>query len=181
MEILHRRCCGLDVHKETVVAGVRLVSDGKVTTEVRTFQTTTADLLHLFGVVGGKRLRPCGHGGGRRLLEARVASRRLSAAAQSLAPPPVRYLIQARLGGRSAENFLRSLVRGEWLTLLDTDRPEHGRAIRLTKTCRNSAGPRPFKFVSGNLGKLEKVFVGPWPASFPASSLVSCLRVTSIV
>ena len=47
MELLHRRCCGLDVHKETVVACLRLVSDGKVTTEVRTFQTTTADLLHL--------------------------------------------------------------------------------------------------------------------------------------
>ena len=43
MELLHRRCCGLDVHKETVVACLRLVSDGKVTTEVRTFQTTTAD------------------------------------------------------------------------------------------------------------------------------------------
>src|ERR1700719_2883913 len=46
MEMLHRRCCGLDVHKETVVACLRLVSDGKVTTEVRTFQTTTADLPH---------------------------------------------------------------------------------------------------------------------------------------
>lgn len=47
MELLHRRCCGLDVHKETVVACLRLVSDGKVTTEVRTFQTITSDLLRL--------------------------------------------------------------------------------------------------------------------------------------
>src|SRR5213594_2643910 len=47
MELLHRRCCCLDFHKETVVACLRLVSDGKVTTEVRTFQTTTADLLRL--------------------------------------------------------------------------------------------------------------------------------------
>src|ERR1700732_182967 len=47
MELLHRRCSGLDVHKETVVACLRLVSDGKVTTEVRTFRTTTADLLRL--------------------------------------------------------------------------------------------------------------------------------------
>ena len=31
MELLHRRCCGLDVHKETVVACLRLVSDGKMT------------------------------------------------------------------------------------------------------------------------------------------------------
>jgi hypothetical protein len=44
MELLHRRCCGLDVHKE-VVACLRLVADGKVTTEVRTFQTVTSDLL----------------------------------------------------------------------------------------------------------------------------------------
>src|SRR5207253_8191375 len=48
MELLHRRCCGLDVHKETVVACLRLVSDGKVTTEVRTFQTTTADLTGVY-------------------------------------------------------------------------------------------------------------------------------------
>jgi transposase len=47
MEPLHRRCCGIDVHKETVVACLRLASDSKVTTEVRTFQTTTADLLGL--------------------------------------------------------------------------------------------------------------------------------------
>jgi transposase len=47
MEVLHPRCCGLDVHKDTVVACLRIVSDGKVTTEVRTFQTTTAELLRL--------------------------------------------------------------------------------------------------------------------------------------
>jgi transposase len=47
MEVSHPRCCGLDVHKDTVVACVRIVSDGKVTTEVRTFKTTTADLLGL--------------------------------------------------------------------------------------------------------------------------------------
>src|SRR5258707_5648258 len=47
MELLHRRCCGLDVHKDTVVACLRLVANGKVTTEVRTFRTITADLLKL--------------------------------------------------------------------------------------------------------------------------------------
>jgi transposase len=47
MELLHRRCCGLDVHKETVVACVRIASDGKAITQVRTFQTTTAGLLEL--------------------------------------------------------------------------------------------------------------------------------------
>ena len=37
MEVLHPRCCGLDVHKETVVACVRRVIDGKTVKEVRTF------------------------------------------------------------------------------------------------------------------------------------------------
>ena len=47
MKLLYQRCCGLDVHKDTVVACLRIVSDGKVTTEVRTFKTTTAGLLQL--------------------------------------------------------------------------------------------------------------------------------------
>jgi transposase len=47
MELQHARCCGLDVHKDSVVACVRLACDGKVTTEVRTFGTTTAELLRL--------------------------------------------------------------------------------------------------------------------------------------
>ena len=47
MEVLYRRCCGLDVHKETVVACLRLVSGGKVNMEVRTFETTTASLIAL--------------------------------------------------------------------------------------------------------------------------------------
>ena len=47
MELQHARCCGLDVHKNTVVACLRLVHDGKAATEVRTFGTTTAELLGL--------------------------------------------------------------------------------------------------------------------------------------
>ena len=47
MEVLYRRCCGLDVHKETVVACLRLVSSGKVNMELRTFETTTASLIAL--------------------------------------------------------------------------------------------------------------------------------------
>ena len=34
MEVLHDLCCGLNVHKETVVACLRLVIDGKVVKEV---------------------------------------------------------------------------------------------------------------------------------------------------
>jgi len=47
MEVLHPRCCGLDVHKDTVVACVRLVIGRKPVKEVRTFFTTTADLIAL--------------------------------------------------------------------------------------------------------------------------------------
>src|SRR5689334_16646032 len=47
MEVLYARCAGLDVHKATVVAAVRLVAGGKVAREVRTFATTTAGLLEL--------------------------------------------------------------------------------------------------------------------------------------
>jgi len=45
MEVLYRRCAGLDVHRDTVVACRRVVEDGKVTREVRTFGTTTTELL----------------------------------------------------------------------------------------------------------------------------------------
>src|SRR6266576_5687855 len=47
MEVLYQRCAGLDVHKKTVVAAVRLVEGNKVVTEVRTFATTTVGLLAL--------------------------------------------------------------------------------------------------------------------------------------
>src|SRR5882672_1056454 len=47
LEQVHRRCCGLDVHKDTVVGCVR-VSDGPASVEeVRTFPTTTRGILEL--------------------------------------------------------------------------------------------------------------------------------------
>lgn len=47
MELLYKRCAGLDVHQKTVVACVRIVNEGKVNQEVRTFETTTKGLLEL--------------------------------------------------------------------------------------------------------------------------------------
>jgi len=48
MDILQRICAGLDVHKDTVVAWVRWLDDrDRAHTEVRTFGTTTTDLLEL--------------------------------------------------------------------------------------------------------------------------------------
>jgi transposase len=47
MELLHPHCAGLDLHKETVVACIRHMADGKVATEVKSFQTTTEQLMEL--------------------------------------------------------------------------------------------------------------------------------------
>src|ERR1700730_7983008 len=47
MEVIHSRCAGLDVHKETVVACVRLAAGDKITREVKSFETTTSGLLGL--------------------------------------------------------------------------------------------------------------------------------------
>ena len=47
MEILHPRCAGLDVHKDSVVACARIVAAKGVEQHVETFATTTAALLRL--------------------------------------------------------------------------------------------------------------------------------------
>lgn len=47
MDVLHERVAGLDVHKATVVACVRVMAGAKVVRECRTFETTTAGLLKL--------------------------------------------------------------------------------------------------------------------------------------
>src|SRR5258708_33377928 len=48
MQIVHERCCGLDIHKKTVVACVLITqADGTLQREIRTYATMTADLLML--------------------------------------------------------------------------------------------------------------------------------------
>jgi transposase len=48
MDVVYERCCGLDVHKQTVVACVIVSGAGKLPhKEIRTFGTMTADLLEL--------------------------------------------------------------------------------------------------------------------------------------
>ena len=48
MQVLDARCCGLDVHKKTVVACVMLTqANGKVDKSICTFATTTEALLTL--------------------------------------------------------------------------------------------------------------------------------------
>jgi len=47
MEVIYPRCAGLDVHKQTVVACVRIAGDGPPLQEVRSFASTTSGLLAL--------------------------------------------------------------------------------------------------------------------------------------
>lgn len=47
MEVLHARCAGLDVHKDTVVACARIAQADRVEHHVETFATTTKGLLEL--------------------------------------------------------------------------------------------------------------------------------------
>lgn len=47
MELLHKRCAGLDVHKDTVVACARLASRKQTRRVIETFPTTTEGLLAL--------------------------------------------------------------------------------------------------------------------------------------
>jgi transposase len=54
MQVVYARCCGLDVHKRTVVACVLITRpDGTVHRQVRTFATMTADLLALSDWLAG--------------------------------------------------------------------------------------------------------------------------------
>ena len=47
MKQIHRRCAGLDVHKESVVACARVAKGRGAITEIETFETTTIGLLAL--------------------------------------------------------------------------------------------------------------------------------------
>lgn len=48
MDLIHRCCAGLDVHKKTVVACIRRIEpDGTCRREVRTYRTVTAELIAL--------------------------------------------------------------------------------------------------------------------------------------
>lgn len=47
MEVVFPRCCGLDIHKKTVVGCVRIYERGQIKKDIRTFRTVTADLLLL--------------------------------------------------------------------------------------------------------------------------------------
>lgn len=47
MEVLHPRCAGLDVHKDLIVACRRRIANGKIESEVQSFDATTRGLTEL--------------------------------------------------------------------------------------------------------------------------------------
>ena len=69
MDILYTRCAGLDIHRDTIVACVRLAEAGGVIRLVETFATTTAELERLSEwpamVSRASRWRPLGCTGSR--------------------------------------------------------------------------------------------------------------------
>src|SRR5712691_11420842 len=52
MDVVHPKCAGLDVHQQTVVACARVASGTTITHDVRTFGTTTVELLALSDWLG---------------------------------------------------------------------------------------------------------------------------------
>jgi transposase len=55
MQVIYPRCAGLDVHKDTVVACVRIADGDQVQREVRTFATHSKGLLDLADWLGSHR------------------------------------------------------------------------------------------------------------------------------
>ena len=54
MEVIHERCAGIDVHKDVVVVCVRIATGGRARCEVRSFGTTTSQLLALGDWLGSE-------------------------------------------------------------------------------------------------------------------------------
>jgi transposase len=47
MEVVHTHCCGLDIHKKSIVACIIVPAAGKARKEIRTFGTVTEDIVKL--------------------------------------------------------------------------------------------------------------------------------------
>ncbi len=63
MEVVHRRCAGLDVHKKTISACMLISGPGEEQPEVnkRTFGTFTSDLVELKNWLGHPIAARCGY------------------------------------------------------------------------------------------------------------------------
>ena len=77
MRVVYERCCGLDVHKKTVVACVLITeTSGETQRHIRTFSTMTAGLLAAFGLVREHASPSGSHGVNWRVLETGLSSDR---------------------------------------------------------------------------------------------------------
>ncbi len=76
MEVLYPRCAALDVHKDMLVAAIRLAEGSAVQHEVRTFATTTRRPARPIRLARRARLHPRRHGSHRRLLAPGLAGAR---------------------------------------------------------------------------------------------------------
>ena len=75
MEVVFERCCGLDVHKATVVVCLWMRDQwGKIHKEIKTFGTMTADLLVLSDWLRSQRGDPRSDGEHGGILEADLQS-----------------------------------------------------------------------------------------------------------
>jgi len=66
MDILYPRCAGLDIHRDTIVACVRLAEAGGVVRFVETFATTTTELERLSDWLSGHKITHVAMESGRR-------------------------------------------------------------------------------------------------------------------
>lgn len=113
MEVVHSRCAGLDVHKDSVVACVRNAAGTRVECETRTFGTTTAELTRL----------------GEWLKESRCTHAAMEATGVYWVP--VWHILEGHLEGGDDET-------GEVLELMLVN-PQHIKAIPRKKTDKEDA------------------------------------------
>lgn len=57
MRVMYERCCGLDIHKDSIAACALISEKGKTQEETRRFGTMTADLEELAEWLGQKKIR----------------------------------------------------------------------------------------------------------------------------
>jgi transposase len=113
MQVVHPRCAGLDVHKDSVVACVRKAEGTRVECETRTFGTTTAELTRL----------------GEWLKETRCTHAAMEATGVYWVP--VWHILEGHLEAGDAET-------GEVLELMLVN-PQHIKAIPRKKTDKEDA------------------------------------------
>ena len=70
MEVMHKRVAGLDVHKDTVVACVRLMTGRQGGAAVPNLRDHDRGAVGLAGVADGEPVHACRDGGDRGLLDA---------------------------------------------------------------------------------------------------------------